>query len=90
MIPEDWREWVDSDFEQQGVVELPDLSKDQINELIDEGLRKFYLRPGQMWRMAVNIRDFADVKAKLHGLKSFLDYFTSNRRKPFVEFTGNN
>lgn len=90
LIPEDWRDWVDADFEQQGVVELPDLSKDQINALIDEGLRSFYLRPQQMWRMAVNIRDFADVKAKLHGLKSFLGYFASNRRKSFVEFTGNN
>lgn len=85
-----WRDWVDADFEQQGVIDLPDLNQQQINELIDEGLRKFYLRPEQMWRMAMNIRDFSDVKAKLHGLKSFVGYFNARDRKPFVEFTGNN
>ena len=90
LIREDWRDWVDADYEQQGVVELPALSRDQINDLVDEGLRTFYLRPGQMWRMAMNIRDFSDVKAKMHGLKSFISYFSSNRRRPFVEFTGNN
>lgn len=90
LIPEDWRDWVDAEFEQQAVVELPGLRKEQLNHLIDEGLRKFYLRPSQMWRMALNIRSMADVKAKLHGLRSFLGYFAANRRKPFVGFTGNN
>lgn len=90
LIPTDWRQWVDDDYEQVGVVDLPDLSKDDINGLIDEGLRKFYLRPSQMFRMAMNIRDMADVKAKLHGLRSFIGYFASRDKKPFVEFTGNN
>ncbi len=90
LIPEDWRQWVDEEFEQRTVVELPDLSKDEINQLIDEGLRKFYLRPAQMARMAVNIRGWADVKAKYHGLKSFIGYFSAQGRKPFTGFTGNN
>jgi len=90
LIRENWRDWVDADYEQQGVVELPGLSREQINDLVDEGLRTFYLRPQQMWRMAMNIRDFSDVRAKMHGLKSFIGYFSSNRRRPFVGFTGNN
>ncbi len=90
LIPTYWRQWVDEDYEQLGVVELPGLSREQINELVDEGLRNFYLRPSQMWRMAFNIRDFADVKAKMHGLRSFLGYFSTSARKPFVGFTGNN
>ena len=48
----------------------------EINALIDEGLRKFYLRPSQMLRMTTNMRSIADVRAKLHGLKSFLGYFS--------------
>jgi len=92
LIPEDWRDWVNDDFEQNGVVNLPALSKEQINDLVDEGLRDFYLRPSQMWRMAMNIRDLSDVKAKFHGLKSFVGYFNSSKKdkKPFVGFTGNN
>jgi radical SAM superfamily enzyme YgiQ (UPF0313 family) len=90
LIPENWRDWVDDEFEQKGVVNLPNLSKEDIAELVDEGLRKFYLRPSQMCRMAVNIQDMADVKAKLHGLKSFISYFSAARAKPFDGFTGNN
>lgn len=90
LMQDNWRDWVDEDYEQQGVVELPDISQEQVNAFIDEGLRKFYMRPSQMWRMALNLRDFSDVKAKMHGLRSFISYFRSRGRKPFVGFTGNN
>lgn len=90
IIPQRWRDWVDQDYEQQSIVEFPHLPKEDINKLIDEGLRNFYLRPSQMWRMALNIRDMSDVRAKFHGLKSFVGYFSGNGRKNFVGFTGNN
>lgn len=75
VIPKDWRGWVDENFEQCATVRCPELSVEQINGLIDEGLRTFYLRPGQMLRMVRSIRSTADVKAKLHGFLSFLRYF---------------
>ena len=81
LVPKEWRQWVDDGFEQCGTVSLPDLSVEQINALIDQGLREFYLRPGQMWRMVTNIQSAADVKAKLHGFKSFLGYFREKRSK---------
>lgn len=90
IIPERWRDWVNEEYEQQSIVEFPHMPKEQINALIDEGLRNFYLRPGQMWRMALNIRTMSDVRAKLHGLKSFVEYFRSAGKKSFVGFTGNN
>ncbi len=71
----DWREWVDENCEQAATHSLPDLSVDEINALIDEGLRSFYLRPSQMARMLFNIRSGADVRAKWHGLRSFMRYF---------------
>ena len=75
LIPTDWRDWVDDHLEQCATVRCPELSVDEINALIDQGLRSFYLRPAQMWRMLCNLRSPADIKAKLHGLKSFLSYF---------------
>ena len=75
LIPPCWRDWVDANFEQCATVRCPDLSLEQINGLIDEGLRRFYLRPSQMARMLANIRSLADLKAKFHGLKSFTGYF---------------
>ncbi len=75
LMPQCWRDWVSRDFEQCATVRCPDLSVEQINALIDEGLRAFYLRPAQIARMLGNIRSMADVKAKLHGFKSFVGYF---------------
>lgn len=90
LIPDDWNKWVTKDFEQAATVNLPTMSKDEISELVDQGLRTFYLRPTQVWRMARNISGVSDVKAKFHGLMSFLGYFATNGRKSFVGFTGNN
>lgn len=90
LIPKNWRDWVNEDYEQAPTVNLPTLSKEEINEIVDLGLRKFYLRPSQMWRMLRNIDSWADIKAKFHGLLSFMDYFGGNGRKTFVGFTGNN
>ena len=85
-----WRDWVDDNYEQQSTQSLPDLTAPEINEFIDRGLKNFYLRPGQMYRMARNMQSWSDVRAKLHGLKSFVEYFGSNGKKQFVGFSGNN
>ncbi len=90
LIPGDWNEWVTKDFEQAATVDLPTMNKDEIDELVDMGLKQFYLRPAQMARMLGNISSWSDVKAKWHGLMSFMGYFAGNGRKKFVGFTGNN
>jgi len=79
LVPKNWREWVTEDFEQASIVSLPTLSKDEINNLIDVGLRRFYLRPKQMWRMLRNIDSWADFKAKVYGFISFARYFMKKR-----------
>ncbi len=80
LVPGGWRDWVTEDFEQAAIISLETLSKEEINEFIDIGLRSFYLRPSQMWRMARNINSWPDVKAKFHGLMSFINYFTTSGR----------
>lgn len=90
LIPNDWRDWVTEDYEQAATVDLPGLDRDQINELVDKGLKEFYMRPLQMVRMARNISSWSDVKAKAHGLASFVNYFRTNGKGAFVGFTGNN
>jgi len=75
LVPTDWPEWVDAEGEQRSIVSLPELDVNEINEFVDRGLKEFYLRPTQMMRMARSIRGWGDVRAKLHGLRSFLDYF---------------
>jgi radical SAM superfamily enzyme YgiQ (UPF0313 family) len=75
LVPQDWPEWVDENLEQRAIIDFPQLAVHEINQLVDEGLREFYLRPKQAWAMLRNMRSWADVKAKWHGLMSFVDYF---------------
>jgi radical SAM superfamily enzyme YgiQ (UPF0313 family) len=81
VIAKDWTDWVDENREQRGVVDIPGLSMREIDELVDLGLRSFYLRPKQMKTIAKNIKSFSDVRTKLHGLKSFVDYFGKPKDK---------
>lgn len=80
LVAKDWGDWVDGDREQRGVVDIPGLSLREIQELVDHGLRSFYLRPKQMKTIARNMRNLSDVRTKLHGLKSFVDYFGRSRK----------
>lgn len=79
LVPQDWPEWVDENLEQRAIIDFPQLSVDEINALVDQGLQEFYLRPRQMWSMLRSIRAWADVKTKWHGLRSFVDYFGGKR-----------
>jgi radical SAM superfamily enzyme YgiQ (UPF0313 family) len=56
LVPANWREWLDENWEQVTVLSYPELSKAEIDGFIDRGLKEFYLRPEQMLRMAVSMR----------------------------------
>lgn len=83
LVPGDWTEWVGADCEQVTLLDYPQLRKAEIDALIDQGLREFYLRPGQVLRMLRQMRSWDDVRRKLYGLRSFVDYFgRANREAP--------
>jgi radical SAM superfamily enzyme YgiQ (UPF0313 family) len=73
LIPRTWREWVDDHWEQATVLSYPELSMEEINELIDRGLKGFYLRPKQILKMARAIRTPDDLRRKLYGFRMFTD-----------------
>jgi len=81
LVPKTWREWVDENWEQVTVLDQPELSKEEIDNLIDRGLREFYLRPKQMLRMAFAVRSPDDLKRKLYGLMSFSGYFSAGNSR---------
>jgi len=88
----DWREWLNPQREQRTLLDYPQLSSHQIDELIDTGLKEFYLRPKQMWQMFISIRGMGDLLRKLHGFKAFSDYFIKKilhhfRREPTSQQT---
>jgi anaerobic magnesium-protoporphyrin IX monomethyl ester cyclase len=77
----DWTDWVDKNQEQVTLLSYPQMSKSEIDFYIDKALREFYLRPKQIWQMLLAIRSWDDVKRKVYGFKSFLNYFKKNKRK---------
>jgi anaerobic magnesium-protoporphyrin IX monomethyl ester cyclase len=72
LVPNTWREWVDENWEQVTVLDYPELSKEEIDQLIDKGLKEFYLRPKQMVKMALDTRTPDDLRRKLFGIKMFI------------------
>ncbi len=76
LVSKDWTEWLNQDREQATVLSYPSFTKEDIDRYIDIGLKEFYVRPRQMLRMALGIRSVGDLEMKLHGLKSFLGYFS--------------
>ena len=75
LVPKDWNEWVSPDFEQTTLLNYPKLSRKEMDQFVDSGLREFYLRPKQILKMVLSIKDVGDIKRKIYGFKSFLDYF---------------
>jgi anaerobic magnesium-protoporphyrin IX monomethyl ester cyclase len=73
LVAKDWTEWLDRKGEQVVLLNYPQLSNRDMDAYINRGLRQFYLRPGQVVRMLVSLRDLGDVRRKVHGLRSFVD-----------------
>jgi len=81
LAPRDWVDWVDKNHEQRAIVNLPELNVAEINGLVDEGLREFYLQPSQMIKIFLNALSPSDIRTKIDGLKGFVDYFFHDRNK---------
>lgn len=76
LLAKDWNDWLTQEGEQRTLLSYPQLSHKQIDELIDIGLKEFYLRPKQIWNMFISIRSVGDLLRKVHGFKAFVHYFT--------------
>ena len=79
LVPGTWREWVAENWEQVTVLSYPELSKEEIDLLIDKALKEFYLRPQQILRMAQAIRTLDDLRRKFYGFARFIDGHLSKR-----------
>lgn len=70
---EKWDDWLRSG-EQGAVVEYPDITVCQINQLVDKGLKRFYFRPGFIFKFIFKNKNVFDVYRKIRGGFNFLWY----------------
>jgi radical SAM superfamily enzyme YgiQ (UPF0313 family) len=75
LVPRSWPQWVDQKGEQRAIVGFPWLPVEEINRLVDLGLRRFYLRPRQVARLVRRLARPHELRTTIHGLKGFVDYF---------------
>jgi anaerobic magnesium-protoporphyrin IX monomethyl ester cyclase len=80
LVPDDWADWVDEDGEQRAIISLPGIGVTEINRLVDQGLREFYLRPAKAAHILANALSPVDLRTKLDGLMGFADYFLHGRQ----------
>ncbi len=80
LLAKDWKDWLTAEGEQKTLLSYPQLTNKEIDALIDVGLKEFYLRPKQMWRMLISIRSVGDFLRKIYGFGAFVDYFWKKLR----------
>ncbi len=81
IIAKDWTDWVDAG-EQSTVVEYPNLSKEEIIDLVDKGLyENFYFRPSTWVHHLITIRGYDDFKRKMKGARSLVGYWWKKNAK---------
>jgi anaerobic magnesium-protoporphyrin IX monomethyl ester cyclase len=74
----DWTRWLDAG-EQAGVVSYPWMTMAQINHWVDEGLRRFYLRPSFMLKFLLSTRSRSDLYRKVRGAWNYFSYILERR-----------
>ncbi len=77
IIAKDWTEWVNKDLEQATVISYPQLSKQEMESLVDKGLKEFYSRPEKVLELALEMRSISDIKRKVHGFRAYRNYFSA-------------
>lgn len=75
LLAKDWTDWVSKDLEQVTLLNYPNLTKQEMDALIDKALKEFYLRPRQVFALIKTIKRPEDFIKNLYGFKSFLQYF---------------
>ncbi|MFA4889344.1 MAG: radical SAM protein [Candidatus Omnitrophota bacterium] len=71
-----WTDWLDGG-EQGAVVDYPGLTISEINNLVNTGLKRFYLRPKFIFNFLAHNKNRYDVFRKLKGASNFFSYLVS-------------
>lgn len=80
LLTRKWDKWLDGG-EQRSVVTYPTIRQDEIDDYVDEGLRKFYLRPSYVMKFLLETKSIADLSRKVRGAANYMQYLRRQSRK---------
>jgi anaerobic magnesium-protoporphyrin IX monomethyl ester cyclase len=75
---ERWDAWL-ADGEQAAIIDYPGLSREEVQNAVDRGLKEFYFRPSYALKFLFQTRSPSDLYRKLRGMWNFLSYLISER-----------
>ena len=80
LVPKNWRDWVTKDYKQASLLNYPQLSMNDINRFIDIGLKEWYGRPKQIFRLGFkSLSSFAEMNRIWHGFKSWIKLYKNKQ-----------
>jgi len=64
------------------VMDLPTVTREEINRMYRLAYREFYLRPRYLWRRLTRLRSFEDVRVNARAMRSILHVRSTGRVEP--------
>ena len=75
LITEDWNQWLTDTGLHNAVINLPNLSNEDLVEFCDYARRKYYTHPNYLFRkIGQSLTDFDELKRNWIGFKSLVKY----------------
>ena len=79
LITEDFRKWLDSNGKLNYLVNYPNLTSEEIKQIRDKLMIRFYTSPKLAWQTFTHNLNFNEMKRLLIATKDYLSYLISKR-----------
>ena len=79
LITEDFSKWLDSDGKLDYLVNYPDLTAEEIKQMRDKLMVRFYTSPKHVWQTITHNTNFDEIQRLLIAAKDYLSYLMSKK-----------
>ncbi|MDH5541798.1 MAG: B12-binding domain-containing radical SAM protein [Nitrospinota bacterium] len=73
LFPKEWTGWLDENFEAKSTLHYPQVSKTEMDAILEKGRKDIHLNPKQIFNIAKEMKSISDVKKTLSNLKSLVE-----------------
>ena len=77
--PKEWTDWLDENFDSRTTLHYPQMSRTEMDTVLDKGRKDIYLNPKQILKIAKKMKSIGEVKKTLSSLKSIVENLGSGK-----------